>query len=145
MNKHTLEGKRVLIVEDNELFSRLVFELLKEEKMEPFTATDLTEAFKIMEKTSIDLIFLDIRLQNENGLDILPDFKKKYPEVPVVVLTGMGYDSNMMKTAIDRGAATYFSKENDLRDLLGLADRLISKHWYFDERSLPKASKKHPH
>ena len=54
--------------------------------------------------------------------------KKLYPKIPVVMLTGHGYDNTMMKTAMIKGATSYFSKENDLENLAEMLEYLITKN-----------------
>ena len=129
-------GKRVLIIEDNLPFANVTCEFLQQEGMQTDIAGNTAEALAAMKKNLPNIVLLDIHLGGEDGLTFLPGLKKLYPDVPVVVLTGLGYDTAMIKTAVDNGAATYFSKDNDLQDLVGLLDRLIGAQGFADERSV---------
>lgn len=117
--------KCVLVIEDDEAFANLACEYLANEGVDATSAANTKDALTSMEKTPPDLVLLDIHLGGEDGLAFLPQIKKLHPKVPVVVLTGIGYDNAMMKVAMRNGAATYFSKENNFRDLIGLLDRLL--------------------
>ena len=133
-------GKRVLIIEDNLPFANVASEFLQQEGLQTAIAANTAEALASLEKQRADVVLLDIHLGGEDGLTFLPDLKKRYPGVPVIVLTGLGYDTAMIKTAVEHGAANYFSKENDMQDLVGLLARLLSAQASANERSVPKAS-----
>lgn len=82
---------RVLIVEDNSSYRKL----LKETLQKPFPtlavdeATDGREAFQKVNVFSPDLIFMDIRLPGENGLELTRKIKASHPIV-VFVITSYG-------------------------------------------------------
>lgn len=138
MSSAACAGKRVLVIEDNLPFANVTCEFLQQEGMETTIAANTAEALAAMGKRQPHIVLLDIHLGGEDGLTFLPGLKKLYPSVPVVVLTGLGYDTAMIKMAIDNGAATYFSKDNDPQDLIGLLDRLLGAQGLADERSVSK-------
>ncbi|WP_087018011.1 sigma-54-dependent transcriptional regulator [Thaumasiovibrio subtropicus] len=70
-----------------------------------------------VEATQIDLLLLDVRLGDVNGLDILTAFKRKNPDTPVVMITGYpNVDSAV--AAMRFGAANYFTKPLDIPRLI---------------------------
>jgi two-component system nitrogen regulation response regulator GlnG len=73
-----------------------------------------------------DIILTDVVMPDENGLDLLPRIKKIRPELPVVVMSAQ----NTLLTAIkatERGAYDYLPKPFDLKVLLQVVDRALSK------------------
>ena len=46
------------------------------------------EATHVLEKSSIDLILLDLRMPGSNGIDLLTKIKRRHPEIAVVIMTG---------------------------------------------------------
>ena len=84
---------KVLIVEDNRLFRKI----LRETVHNRFPTLELNEAVDgkdALQKTEISrpkLILMDIRLPGENGLEVTKKIKARYPEIIVFVLTS--YDS----------------------------------------------------
>jgi CheY-like chemotaxis protein len=56
-----------------------------------------------------DLVLLDMRMPDANGLDLLPRIKKQQPDVPVIVVTGFASIDTAVE-AIQRGAADYLPK-----------------------------------
>ena len=125
MNAPQKKRKRVLIVEDDDAFAGLACEYLEKENVDAGSAANTAAALASMKMNPADLVLLDIHLGGEDGLAFLLVLKKLYPKIPVVVLTGIGYDNAMMKVAMRNGAATYFSKENNFQDLIGLLERLL--------------------
>ncbi|MAZ03236.1 MAG: nitrogen regulation protein NR(I) [Sneathiella sp.] len=73
-----------------------------------------------------DIILTDVIMPDENGLDLLPRIKKVRPELPVVVMSAQ----NTLLTAIkatERGAYDYLPKPFDLKVLLQVVERALSK------------------
>jgi two-component system, response regulator YesN len=115
---------RVLIVEDSRLF-RYVF---KESLRSRFPSLDIDEAatgeeaLQIIENTPPDLIFMDIRLPEVNGLDLIRKIKARCPKIVSVVLTG--YDTEYRETAIE--CADYFlSKRSTSEDVFALIKNVL--------------------
>jgi len=127
MNPSHQPGKRILIVDDNASYVDVACEFMKEAGLESAGAGTTAAALAEMKKSPPHVVLLDISLEGEDGLAFLPKLKELYPKVPVVMLTGHGYDNTMMKTAMAKGAASYFSKENDLKDLVEMLERLIAE------------------
>ncbi|MEX1035632.1 MAG: nitrogen regulation protein NR(I) [Sneathiella sp.] len=73
-----------------------------------------------------DIILTDVVMPDENGLDLLPRIKKIRPDLPVVVMSAQ----NTLLTAIkatERGAYDYLPKPFDLKLLLQVVERALSK------------------
>ena len=64
----------------------------------------------MMERQPADVVLLDIELTDGNGLDFLLKLKRCWPDVPVVMLTGLGYDETLVRHALKNGASGYVSK-----------------------------------
>jgi DNA-binding NarL/FixJ family response regulator len=121
----TNSKKRVLLIDDEELMLDVFQDLLKEAGFEIVRAKNTTEALDQMKKDKIHAVLLDIGLEGEDGLTFLPKFKALYPLVPVVILTGIGYDNSKIKTALECGASGYFSKETGLENIIPLVEQLM--------------------
>lgn len=123
--------KRILVVDDEPMIVEMTCNFLKDEGFEACGAANTAEALAEMKKQPADVIVLDVFLSSneahafEDGLTFLKMLKKLYPEVPVVILTGAGYDEGMMQTALDHGADGYLSKETEMENLLIAIKRLV--------------------
>ena len=100
---------KTLIVEDSALYRKLLKETLQSRfpSMEIIEAEDGEEAMKqINVQFPPDLIFMDIKLPGENGLELTGKIKAKHPGVVVIILTS--YDSPEYREAAAKAKADHF-------------------------------------
>jgi DNA-binding NarL/FixJ family response regulator len=99
---------RVLVVEDSTIFRTLLKETLQSRfpSMEILEAVDGEEAMEEITARLPDLIFMDVKLPGENGLDLTAKIKAKYPDVIVIVLTS--YDTPEYREAAVKAKANHF-------------------------------------
>ncbi len=104
---------RTLIVEDNASFR----EILKEKLRTPFPsmvideAADGNEALQKVDILKPELVFMDIRLPGENGIQLTQKIKTRYPNTKVIILTS--YDSLEYRgAAIQAGGNCYIPKDS---------------------------------
>jgi DNA-binding NarL/FixJ family response regulator len=104
---------RTMTVEDNLPF-RETFKgnLLSEfPSMEMIEAANGEEAFKRLSSTAVDLVFMDIRLPGESGLELTRKIKAKYKGVTIAILTS--YDLVEYREAAARcGADCFITKDS---------------------------------
>ncbi len=117
--------KHILIVDDEALIVEATTEFLHEEGFETSSAKTAVEALQQLGKNPVDVMLLDIKLPDEDGLVFLQKVKKQYPQLPIVILTGSGYDETLMKTALDNGASGYVSKGTDMENMVIAIKRLL--------------------
>jgi len=115
MEKLSAEARRfkALIVEDNESFRRVLKDLLNRhfDFMALEEACDGREAMEKIGHCDADLVFMDIKLPDENGLHLTKTFKQKCPRLPVIILTSYDYPE-YRQAAIESGASHFISKES---------------------------------
>ena len=99
---------RVLVVEDSTIFRTLLKETLQSRfpSMEILEAADGEGAMRQIAAHLPDLIFKDVKLPGENGLDLTARIKAEYPQVIVVVLTS--YDTPEYREAAVKAKADHF-------------------------------------
>jgi len=85
------------------------------------------DALSELRRQPYDTVFLDIRLPDSNGLDLLPEIKKISPDVPIVIMSGMASEANR-KRAFESGAVKFLEKPFDLSEAHAiLKDALAGK------------------
>jgi DNA-binding NarL/FixJ family response regulator len=99
---------KALIVEDSAIFRKLLKETLHSRfpSMEIFEASEGEEALQIINANPPDLIFMDIRLPGESGLELTSKVKDRYPDVVVIIMTS--YDTPEYREAAIQAKANYF-------------------------------------
>ena len=111
MQRHR-EMFKTILVEDSSSFRLVVKENLLDQfpSMDIIEAADGVEAFQKIDAHPPNLIFMDISLPGENGLELTRRIKGHYPEVIIIILTS--HDSPEYREAAIRYKADYFfSKE----------------------------------
>lgn len=115
-----INTKKVLIIEDEVLFARAVMMRLQKAGFECEHAESLKDGRAIAKQFAPDLILLDMRLPDGNGLDLLPEFVAS--GITVIVMTAHG-DVNDAVNAIKLGANDYLKKPIDLEELLLIVEK----------------------
>jgi two-component system, NarL family, invasion response regulator UvrY len=118
---------RVLIAEDHELVRRGVRGLLKDDFHDVVfgEALDAKQTLAAVEMQAWDLVLLDINMPGRNGLDVLQDLKRLYPELPVVILSAFS-EKDFAVRAFKLGAAAYVSKDSAATELLAAARKALA-------------------
>jgi CheY-like chemotaxis protein len=113
--------KKILVADDEMAIRLLYSEELKEEGYEVYTAANGREALEIIEKVPLDLVILDIKMPEMDGIEALRQIKEKKPDLPVVLSTAYGdYKQDFATWASD----DYLVKSSDLEDL----KKSVKKH-----------------
>jgi DNA-binding NtrC family response regulator len=111
---------RILLIEDNPGDARLIQEYLSDiNNMEHIlhTADRLQKGLEILENEFIDVVLLDLKLPDGEGLINVEQIFNIAPNIPVIVLTGLN-DENTAIKAVQMGAQDYLVKDKVESDLL---------------------------
>ncbi len=109
------QQSKVLIVEDEVLFARAVMRRLQKSGYECEHVESIQDARNIVKQFSPDIVLLDMRLPDGNGLDLLAEFVAR--NAVVIVMTAHGEISDAVN-AMKQGAIDYLKKPIDLEELL---------------------------
>jgi DNA-binding NtrC family response regulator len=87
-------SNQILIVDDNPHMTSLLAETLEFLDYKGISAKDGEEALRKLKEDSFDMVITDLRMPRMGGMDLLRTIKDKFPDLPVVVITGFGTDSS---------------------------------------------------
>ena len=127
-----MKGK-ILIVDDEPELRMLLKSILETD----FTVSDADCGATLLKKFSEDapdVILLDLKLPDANGLDLLPQIKKNWPDTEVIVLTGEATFEAAVQ-ATKRGAYHFINKPFDTQALLVTIDRAIENRQQKEENN----------
>jgi DNA-binding NtrC family response regulator len=79
---------KVLIVDDEERFRTTLHKLLATRQIEAAHVGSAKEAFSEIAKNEYDVILLDVKMPEMNGIEALGKIKKENPQIEVIILTG---------------------------------------------------------
>ena len=103
---------KIMVVDDQrELAEEIASVLKSDEKLEVVAlAADGFDALEKMKTCAVDVVLLDIRMPNMNGVVATQRIKSEYPQTKVVILTTFD-DSDYILNAINHGASGYLLKD----------------------------------
>lgn len=108
--------EKILVVDDEQSHRTMLKAVLSKEGYEVSEADDGTSAIKAVENDPFDLVLMDIRMTDMDGIEALGEIKKISPSMPVIMMTA--YAS--IKTAVETlksGAYDYLTKPLDIDEL----------------------------
>jgi DNA-binding response OmpR family regulator len=105
---------RILIVDDEQAIRVLYADELAEEGYEVITCGDGSRVLDLLAQFSPDVVVLDIKMGEYNGLSLLQDIRKVYKTLPVILCSAYSVFKDDMKSTT---ANDYVVKSSDLRDL----------------------------
>ena len=117
-------GKSVLIVEDDEANMQLLKELLKDTGLTLFSVKNGNDSWGILEEDAINLILMDVRLPDVNGIKLTRQIKERYPRIPVIAQTAYASQDDI-RECMEAGCSDYISKPISGEKLLSLIQKYI--------------------
>ncbi|RLD56778.1 MAG: sigma-54-dependent Fis family transcriptional regulator [Bacteroidetes bacterium] len=107
---------KILIVDDEPRVADEIEEFLISKKFVVLKANTPSVAFKLLDLHSINIVILDIKLPEMDGLQVLTKIKDNYPDIEVIMISGHG-DMDTVIQAMRNGATDYFAKPFRLFDI----------------------------
>ncbi len=107
----------LLLVDDDQTFTRVMARALVRRGLRVQTASDAQEAMELARQERPDFAVLDLKMEGDSGLVLLPRLHELYPDLKVVILTGYSSIATAVE-AIKRGACNYLCKPADADDVL---------------------------
>lgn len=107
--------KHFLLIDDDEIFANLLQRGFKRRELVLDWAKNRAEALALND--AFDGIILDLNLNHESGLRLLPELVQHFPDSKIIILTGFASISTAVK-AIKMGAVQYLQKPADIDAIL---------------------------
>ena len=119
-------SERILITEDDEDLAFVIREALTRQGYEADVAPTAGALLDKLKAGSYDLILLDVRLPDMDGLDAIPRCRDLAPETPIIVMTAHGTRQIAMN-AINRGAYDFFTKPLKMAEFQVVVSRALDR------------------
>ncbi len=132
-NQESGEPIRVIIADDHMLFRAGVKTALgmKKDIRMVGEADNGMQLLNLLKHVQPDVILLDIQMPILDGISTLPEIKKLYPEIRVIMLT-MHNDHSMISKLMELGANAYLTKNSDSEVIYEAIKTVFEQEFYFN-------------
>jgi len=118
--------KHILIVDDEAPIREILAQLLVGQDFRVTGVATATEAQRIVAREVPDLIISDLQLEHSDGLAMLAQLKAQCPTLPVLLLTGVLFDADVVQETLGQIVTLYLPKTTPLADILVEVRRLCA-------------------
>ena len=120
---------RILIVDDEAGIRKLLRKHLQSKGYEVTEAADGKEALARYRENPPDLMITDIVMPEKEGIGLIMDLKKEFPDLKVIAISGGGLNASdaYLEIAKNLGALRTFEKPIDWADLIAAIDNIFSQ------------------
>ena len=108
---------KLLLVDDEKGFVNVIAKRMSKRNIDVTEAYSGTEALQALRKADFDVVVLDLKMEDMDGIEVLKIFKKIDPDISVIMLTGHGSEE-AAREGIKLGAADYLTKPCDFEELV---------------------------
>lgn len=112
MNKH------ILTVDDESQIRELLREILAASGYRVSGASSTVEAMRVVRDDPPDLIITDLQLEEGDGFDLVEQVQAVAPKLPIIMLTGVLFDPQVIRGPIGEKIAAYVEKTAPLERVL---------------------------
>ena len=120
---------RILIIDDEPQIRSMLTLMLEREGYEIVEAADGVAGIKIYRQNPADLIITDLIMPNKDGIGMIIDLKKEFPDVKIIAMSGGGLNKpdGYLKGAKKLGAACTLTKPIDREEMLKAVREILKE------------------
>jgi len=116
----------ILVIDDEPNLRRTLAAILQRAGYLVTTASTAREALENLTTGAFDLVFLDIRMPEMDGMTVLPQIRRMYPDMPVLIVTAHATLETAMQ-AVRQGARDYLLKPVDPEKILARVAEILAE------------------
>ncbi len=118
--------KKILVVDDEATLRTALKRILAYHGYEVVTAGTVQEALSLSsDKNTYNLAFIDLKLPDGDGIQLMQSLKSKHPAMEVIILTGFGCIDTAVE-ATRKGAYHFVTKPFNLEEVVSLSEKALS-------------------
>lgn len=113
-----MSSEHIFVVDDDKFFAKyfiMKFKMLVHENVEFHHFTELTPVFTANSTIKPSLIFLDNQLDDEKGVESIPELSEMYPDTEIILISSLD-SQELAKQAVLNGASRFISKDDIVLD-----------------------------
>jgi two-component system, NtrC family, response regulator HydG len=128
-----------LVIDDEESVQRTLSAFLKREGVKVSAASDYRQAEEKLKKNSFDLVFLDVFLGENSGIDLLRDIRGYNQDTMIVMITGQP-DLDMVTESLRLGAFDFMTKPFSYQQIVSILQRALRNRTILLEKEQKQAN-----
>lgn len=136
MQKNSLKGGHILLVEDEDTLAIGLEYNLSEEGYQVTRAQDGKQAIALFEAQVFDLIILDLMLPYYSGFEVAQKIRAHSPQIPILILTAKTGVNDRVR-GLETGADDYLTKPFHLQELLLRVHGMLKRKMWYKQASEP--------
>jgi CheY-like chemotaxis protein len=117
--------KHILIVDDEADVRDVLAQALGARGYRITTAQAGHEALRLIQSDQPDLLISDLQMEHDDGLELIDQIKESLPNLPVILLTGMIFDADVIRETISKKVSCYLDKTSSLQKITEEVQRLL--------------------
>ncbi|MBD3275111.1 MAG: response regulator, partial [Candidatus Marinimicrobia bacterium] len=117
---------KILIIDDEKIVRNSLKRMLSSEEWDISTAGSINDARESIDAVQYDLVIVDYKLDDGNGMEIIDYVNETHPEIPTIMLTAYG-NISLAVDAVKKGASDFLEKESDPELLRHTIDQALEK------------------
>ncbi len=121
-----MQAKTILIVDDEFSVRESLEKVLSKAGYATLAASSGNEALSLLAKQRVDLVLSDLKMPDGDGVDLLKNIKRSFPDIEVILLTGYGTIENAVE-AMREGAYDFITKPPKKAILLTAVERAVER------------------
>ena len=118
---------KIIYIEDDRILGNLIVQALGDYGFEVDFRTTLNGIQESLASRPPDLLILDIEVNNQNSLDILPAIRSQYPQLPVIIASSHTNGTEIIRS-YDTGANHYIKCYTPIKDRSPHANNYLKKY-----------------
>ena len=127
-----MTNSKLIYIEDDQILGNLITQALVDYGFEIDFRTTLNGLQESLASMLLDLLILDIEVNNQSCLDILPAIRSQYPQLPIIIASSHTNGAKIIRS-YDAGANHYIKKPYDVTELVFQIQNLLQQ----SEKQLP--------
>jgi len=116
---------RIIVLDDDREITSLVGDALRSEGYEVFTADDGRIGLSSAHYTPVDLLITDLVMPGMEGIETIRRFRREFPRIPIIAISGNPNVGSALDTAIRLGAVRTLSKPFQPQELVELVKSVL--------------------
>ena len=118
--------QHILIVDDEADIRDLLAQFLTINGYRTTAVASAAEALKVGHQDPPDLIIADLQLEDADGLEMIAELKALLPDKPVILLTGVLFDPEVVRDVLSTKVACYLEKTSSLARIMEAVQHLLA-------------------